>query len=180
MPNPRSRSVPADGAVRARAARVSPALFVMLGVQPILGRTLDRSDESRASTAVVVSASAWRKYLASSRDAIGQPILLDGRLHVVVGVLPEDFSFPSAETELWTAYALSPASGGETSAHVVARLRDGVSLNSATAEANVISNAIAATNGTALGSPSLESSRCVAWRTRSSRHSCLNCVCWSA
>ena len=140
--------------MRARAARVSPALFVMLGVQPILGRTLDRSDESRASTAVVVSASAWRKYLASSRDAIGQPILLDGRLHVVVGVLPEDFSFPSAETELWTAYALSPASGGETSAHVVARLRDGVSLNSATAEANVISNAIAATNGTALGSPS--------------------------
>ncbi len=137
-----------DGAVRARAARVSPALFVMLGVQPMLGRTLDRSDEDRESTAVVVSATAWRKYLASSRDAIGQPILLDGEPHVVVGVLPDDFSFPSAETELWTVYAVSPASDGDASANVVARLRDGVSLGTATAEANVIGNAIAATDGT--------------------------------
>ena len=33
----------ADGAVRASAARVSPALFQMLGVQAALGRTLDES-----------------------------------------------------------------------------------------------------------------------------------------
>jgi putative ABC transport system permease protein len=143
-----------DGAVRAPAARVSPALFVILGVQPMLGRTLDRSDEDRDPTAVVVSATAWRKYLASSRDAIGQPILLDGKPHVVVGVLPDDFSFPSAETALWTVYAVSPASDGEASANVVARLRDGVSLSAAAAEAHVIGNAIAATDGTTPGSSS--------------------------
>jgi len=144
----------ADGAVRTRAARVSPALFGILGVQPLLGRTLDTSDEDGASTAVVMSATAWRKYLGSSRDAIGQPILLDGHPHVVAGVLPDGFSFPSAETDLWTAYPLSPASDGETSAHAIARLRDGVSLNTATAEANVIANAIAATDGTPVGSSS--------------------------
>ncbi len=147
----------ADGAVRTRAARVSPALFGILGVQPMLGRTLDTSDEDGASTALVMSATAWRKYLGSSRDAIGQPILLDGHPHVVVGVLPDGFSFPSAETELWTAYPLSAASDGETSAHAIARLRDGVSLNTATAEANVIANAIAATDGTPLGSSSTRS-----------------------
>ena len=144
----------ADGAVRARAARVSPALFAMLGVQPMLGRTLDRSDEDLQPTAVVVSATAWRKYLASSRDAIGQPLLLDGKPHVVVGVLADGFSFPSAETELWTVYALSPSSDGESSANVIARLREGVSLTTAITEANVISNAIAVTNDATPGSSS--------------------------
>ena len=145
----------ADGAVRASAARVSPALFAMLGVQPTLGRTLDASDENLESTAVVVSARAWRKHLASNRHAIGQPILLDSKPHVVVGVLPDDFSFPSADTEFWTAYALLPAAGGATSAHVLARLRDGVSLNAATAEAHVIGNAIAAADGMMPGSASI-------------------------
>ena len=167
----------ADGAVRARAARVSPALFAMLGVQPMLGRTLDGSDEDHESTAVVVSATAWRKYLASSRDAIGQPLLLDGKPHVVVGVLPDDFSFPPAETELWTVYALSPSSDGESSANVIARLREGVSLNTAITEANVISNAIAADECLRHpGAPLLGSFKCVAWKTQSSRHSCLHCV----
>jgi putative ABC transport system permease protein len=136
-----------DGAVRASAARVSPALFAMLGGQPTLGRTLDESDEGIGSNAVVVSANAWRKYLASGRDAIGRPILLDGKPHVVVGVLPDDFSFPSAQTEFWTAYALPTATGSEAFAHVLARLQDGVSLNTATAEANVIGNAIGAADG---------------------------------
>ena len=116
----------------------------MLGVQPMLGRTLDKTDEGLDSNAVVVSAKAWRKYLASNRDAIGRPILLDGKPHVVVGVLPDDFSFPSAQTELWTAYAIPTAAGGESFANVIARLQDGVSLDIATAEANVIGNALEA------------------------------------
>lgn len=133
-----------DGAVRAAAARVSPRLFAMLGIQPMLGRTLDRFDETPASDVVVLSAAAWRKYLASSPDAIGRPILLDGTPHVVVGVLPDHFSFPSAGTEFWTAYVVPAGSRGESSAHVLARLNDGVSLNAATVEANVIGNAIGA------------------------------------
>jgi putative ABC transport system permease protein len=144
----------ADGAVRARAARVSPALFAMLGVPATLGRTLDRSDETLESTAVVVSAKARRKYLASNRTAVGQPIRLDGKPYVVVGVLPDDFSFPSADTEFWTAYALPRASDGEAAANVLARLRDGVSLSTAVAEANVIANALAATDSMTPGDPS--------------------------
>ena len=142
----------ADGAVRARAARVSPALFEMLGVQPMIGRTLDRSRRRSWVHCSGGERHGMAEDLASNRDAIGQPILLDGKPHVVAGVLPDGFSFPSAETELWTAYALSPASGGEASANVIARLRDGVSLDTATAEANVISNAIAATDGSPPGS----------------------------
>ena len=131
-----------DGAVRAAAARVSPALFQILGVQATLGRTLDESDEAPASDSVVVSTRAWRKYLASDPEAIGRPFLLDGTPHRVVGVLPDDFAFPSADTDVWTPYALPVASDGETSARVLARVQDGMSLSAATAEANVIGNAI--------------------------------------
>jgi putative ABC transport system permease protein len=69
-------------------------------------------------------------------------------------VLPDDFSFPSAQTELWTAYAHPTAHGGETFANVLARLQDGVSLNTATAEANVIGNAVEAADGMTPGSSS--------------------------
>ena len=131
-----------DGAVHANAARVSPALFRMLGVRATLGRALDKSDEAPELNSAVLSAKAWRRYLASNPDVIGHPILLDGKPHTVVGVLPDDFAFPSAQTEVWTAYALSAASGGETSANMLARLHDDVSLSAATAEANVIANAI--------------------------------------
>jgi putative ABC transport system permease protein len=70
-----------------------------------------------------------------------------------VGVLPDEFSFPSASTELWTPYAIAAASAGETSAHVLARVRDGVSFSAATAEANVIGNA-SEPNGMRRTSPS--------------------------
>ena len=133
-----------DGAVHANAARVSPALFRMLGAHAILGRTLDTSDERPESDSVVVATKAWRTFLASSPDVIGRSILLDGKPHRVVGVLPDEFSFPSAETDVWTAFAPATAPGGEASAKVLARLQDGVPLSAATAEANVMGNAIQA------------------------------------
>ena len=77
----------ADGASRAIVARVSPALFAMLGACMNLGRPLLDRDERLNSRVVVVSQEAWRAYLAASADVIGGTVALEGTEHIVVGVL---------------------------------------------------------------------------------------------
>ena len=136
----------ADEASRSVVARVSPSLFPMLGVRMRLGRPLLEADERGDSRVVVMSPEAWRSYFGASPDSVGRTLVLDGIGHTVVGVLAENFDFPSPETEFWVPFAEDPpAPGRERFVNVVARLRDGVSWEEATAEANVIGGHTAAT-----------------------------------
>ena len=128
-----------DGAWRAVVARVTPTLFPMLGARMQLGRPLLDSDARPDSRVAVVSRDAWTTYFGSSKDVIGRTVVLDGTGHTVVGVLAEDFDFPSGQTQFWMPFVKgAPAPGRERFVNVVARLRDGVSLEEATAEANMI------------------------------------------
>jgi putative ABC transport system permease protein len=129
----------AEGTSRSIVARVSPAIFPMLGARMKLGRPLLQPDERPDSRVVVVSPAAWSAYFGTSTDVIGRTVTLDGAGHTIVGVVAEGFDFPSRQTEFWVPWVQGPAApGGERFASVVARLRDGVSLQEATAEANVI------------------------------------------
>lgn len=80
---------------RLPAARVSPALFPMLGVQPALGRLL-RSEEDAPGRdhVVVIENDLWKRRFGSAPDVIGKTITLDGDAYEIVGVLPENFRFP--------------------------------------------------------------------------------------
>jgi putative ABC transport system permease protein len=129
----------ADGALRVVIARVSSDIFPVFRVRAMLGRALTERDEQSDAHAVVLSHEAWISYFGASRDAVGRTVSLDGVDHTVVGVLPEGFSFPSAETRFWVPLVHAPAaSGRERYVNVVGRLRDGVSIQDATAEADVI------------------------------------------
>jgi predicted permease len=84
-------------------ATVTPGVFDMLGgVQPIRGR-LFSEDEGRAgaSDRVLVSETVWRTLYGAEPALVGQSITVDGDRLTVVGILPGDFRFPSAETVLW-------------------------------------------------------------------------------
>ncbi len=129
----------ADGASRAVIARVSPDIFPLLGARTTLGRSLIERDERSDSRVVVLSHVAWTSYFSASADVVGRTIALDGVGHSVVGVLAEDFDFPSAETQFWIPLVHAPAvSDRERFVSVVARLRDEVSIQDAAAEADVI------------------------------------------
>lgn len=81
----------AEGAVRLAGARVSPALFPMRGVLPILGRGLLPDEERPDAEVVVLSEAAWRRYFGADPAVIGKTMLLDGRARTVVGVMPPEF-----------------------------------------------------------------------------------------
>jgi predicted permease len=78
------------------AVRVSPSLFSVLRVDPILGRSF-RAEEGRPgqTDVAILGYGLWQRQFGSDPTIIGQSVPLDGRHHVVVGVMPPRFGFPA-------------------------------------------------------------------------------------
>lgn len=92
-------------AERVRAAAVSPNLFGLLRVFPVVGRFFDASETLEgADTVVVLSHQYWQEHFGGSPDALQQTLTLDGRPCRVIGVAPLDFSFPDRDRQLFTPY----------------------------------------------------------------------------
>jgi putative ABC transport system permease protein len=138
----------AAGSARLSGALVSSNTFAMLGGHAVLGRTLDARDEAAGSNVVVLSHGAWHRYFGADPDIVGRTValktlgpeagFLDGTPRTVVGVIHPSFDYPSPLVDFWTPISedspARPASGGG----VIARLRDGLSIEAATDEANSI------------------------------------------
>jgi predicted permease len=130
-----------DGIRVAVHAVVTPDFFHMLGVHAKLGHLIGGADEK--STVAVVSAAFWRDRLHSDPKAIGSTVQLSGKLWTIIGVLPENMHFPQG-TEAPIVYtpALLNAEGTDDffadAAMTLARLKPGVSMQQALAEARSI------------------------------------------
>jgi hypothetical protein len=125
----------ADGTVQLYGQRVSPGLFSMRGVQPLLGRGLLPDDERPDTDVVVLSEAMWRDYFNSAPDVVGQRIQLDTATYTVVGVMPPAFG----EEAFWTGFFVPPATPGQFFfLPAQAQLAPGVSLETASAEANTL------------------------------------------
>src|SRR5581483_10009757 len=76
-------------------AETTRNLFSLLGVKPMLGRVfLPEEDRPGAHRVVILSNRLWAGRFGSSRELLGQDILLDGSKYTVVGVMPPHFEFP--------------------------------------------------------------------------------------
>jgi putative ABC transport system permease protein len=132
MPDTRT-VLTADGAVRLTGQRVSPSLFSIRSVQPVLGRGLYADEERPDANVVVLSADIWRRYFGSDPEIINRAVALSGQTYTVVGVMPPEFG----DQAYWTPYAVAPSRLGATElVRVTALLREGISLEAATAEVN--------------------------------------------
>ncbi len=124
-----------DGTVQLYGAQVSPALFAMRGVPLLLGRGLLPDEERADADAIVLGEATWREQFGGDPGIVGRTLRLDGRVHTIVGVMPPDFG-PEA---FWTPLFVPPAQPGRTMFQGgSARLRDGVSMETASAEINAI------------------------------------------
>ena len=99
-----SRTLTAYGsAERVPISEVTDGFFETLGVQPILGRTFDRSHITPGGERVVILGhGAWQRRFGGDASIVGRSISLNTEAHTVIGVLPEAFEFPlRGLTELW-------------------------------------------------------------------------------
>src|SRR2546423_9417559 len=134
---------------RVSGAVVSPSLFPLVGVEPIRGRlfTKDEGAEGRDDVAII-SARLWQRRFNSDPTIVGNKILLNGRPHTVVGIMPAKFDFPlplfnvqgsrfASRADIWKPIAFTKdelAARYARSYGVIGRLRPGISGAQAQAE----------------------------------------------
>jgi putative ABC transport system permease protein len=127
---------------RLEGRRVSANMFPLLGVDPQIGRVFTAAeDQPGAQRVVVLSYALWQRRFGGDPGIIGQSLTLNGESHVVVGVMPARFQFPSSDDQAWVPIALTQQEAGNRNRHyleVVGRLRPGVSLAQAQSEMSTI------------------------------------------
>jgi putative ABC transport system permease protein len=129
-------------AERLHGLRVSAAFLSVLGVRPLLGRDfLDSDDRPGAVPTVMLSNALWTRRFGADVSIIGRNINLDGRSYAVAGVLPASFRFVYARdvyVPIGLAADQEPNRGVRDIARVLARLKPGVSIGTATGELKTI------------------------------------------
>lgn len=129
-------------AERVAGAAATATLFEVLGVQPAAGRAFRRDDERPGGEPVVVVSRRLGERRFPDETALGARLEIGGVGHTVIGVMPDGFSFPDEETDLWVPM---PATLPEVEGMVqvqflsaVARLAPGASAESAAAEGQAV------------------------------------------
>src|SRR5262245_36684838 len=125
---------------------VTPEFFSIIGVPPLLGRLIGEGDDKAGKDMVVLSEEIWRSRYGANPSIIGTTTLLDGRATEIIGVLPKGKGYP-LDVRVWAPLTLSPEEKAIRGAHdfeVVARLKDGVTLEAARAQMNTIAANLAA------------------------------------
>ncbi len=117
--------------------------FRTLGVQPLMGRAVFMAAESRPNgpPVVILSYSYWKRQLNSDPEIIGEAISFNNTPTTVIGVLPPTFDFgsiysPGLKMDAFTPYIYDTVREYGNMLSLTGRLRPGVSLVQAQAEAN--------------------------------------------
>ncbi len=121
---------------------VTPNLFEMIGVQPLLGRNLsaDEAQEGRNAVAVI-GHNAWRERFASDPSVVGRTVRLNGRNTTIVGVMPAGFHYPLG-AEIWVPLTFTSTDRADRLSRnlfLLATLNYGVSKRQAEAELQTFS-----------------------------------------
>ena len=132
---------------------VSPVLFRVLNVPPLLGRTFTDAEENPGtdSRKVVLSHGAWVRRFGRDPNVLGKTLTLDDATHTIVGVMPRDFQFPASDpdVELWSPLTLNLAalaSRPHRLYQAIGRLAPAATIEQARQEMASVSAAIAREN----------------------------------
>ncbi len=134
----------AGEAERIVTGQVSADLFSVLRVNALHGRVFTNDEDKPGGTPVVVlSHGLWQRRFGGQTSILNQPITLNTKQYVVIGVMPETFLYPS-RVEMWVPVGqLSDQPswqqrGNHPGLYGVARLKPGATIEQADADMNTI------------------------------------------
>jgi len=122
----------------------TPALFVtdgvlpMLGAQPQAGRLFSSTDAAAGGPdTIILTSGYWKSKFGGESSAIGRTLMIDGKPREIIGVLPESFRFLDRRVSIVVPYQLDRSKTflGQFSFNAMARLKPGVTLEQAGADA---------------------------------------------
>jgi putative ABC transport system permease protein len=114
------------------AADVSADFLRVLGVEPILGRDFDLSQDRPGNTRfVLLGYQLWQRHFGGDPNAVGRTVALRDLPYTIVGILPRDFLFPGdyrPELLVPGSYSGAPEWNAQSMGmlHVIGRLREGL------------------------------------------------------
>ena len=134
----------------------------IVGVTPTLGRTYRLEDfddvvKQKEARAIVIGYDTWQRRLGGAADVVGQSIHVDGEPRTIIGVMPKGFTLVPWEDDIafWIANDLRKIPEARWMI-AVGRLKPGISLASAQAEATVITRQVLEARGEKPGATAAE------------------------
>ena len=89
---------------------VTPNLFAVLGVEPLIGRTFKDDGSAETARAAVLSYRVWQQLFDGRDDAMGSEFWIDNVPYTVAGVMPDRFWYENMHSPIWTAIQRPPLS----------------------------------------------------------------------
>jgi len=116
--------------------QVSATFFTVLGQRLRHGRAFAAPEDAPGGPPVAILGHAlWQRRFGGDPAVIGQPAILNGAAHTIVGILPSDFSFPYSAAEIWLPrpdtppmYDAEQIARGAAYLNLTARLAPGATL----------------------------------------------------
>ena len=140
-----------EGSVSVVTPGVTPNIFKLLGVQPLLGRTFTEDEGQPGGPQVVLlSEGLWKQAFNADQQIAGKTIRVNGKPRTVVGVMPASFRFPEMMGQdlhkgLWLPIQPTTEMQKDRGSHffsIVAELKPGVAVAQAHAELAAIAQHI--------------------------------------
>ncbi len=124
---------------------VSGNFFSVLGVPAALGRAFEWDETWEGNDGVIILSHAlWETHFGADPGVVGRTVELSGTTVEIVGVMPDGFSFPSDQTQMWSPWGWATDARDHVwfrRAHwvrPVARLAPGVSPTEADGQLQVV------------------------------------------
>jgi predicted permease len=93
----------------------TPSLFSTLQVQPALGQVFNEEQAQPGQDRyVVLSHTLWLNRYNRDPGLVGRDIRLNGEPYRVLGVMPEGFSYPNRNMQLWVPFSFTPDQKSDT------------------------------------------------------------------
>ncbi len=132
---------------RLRGGSVTPNLFALLGLRPVLGRDFREEDAADFGfePVVLLSHQLFERRFAADPQVVGRSLMLNGRAITVIGVMPPGIRFPERD-EFWVAYRPSADPETARARRFVAGfglLRDGASIGRVQGELDLVAGQLA-------------------------------------
>jgi len=151
--SPQSFNVGQENAQSVTGVSGTSDVLRAFAVKPALGRWFEPADDAvGAAPVVILSHVLWQQLFAGDPTAIGRKLRLNGNDAEVVGIMPADFEFVSPwmrtdDCRLWTPRSFDAEEKKQRDSHYllgIARLKDGVTVETADAEIKTIGKRLTA------------------------------------
>jgi predicted permease len=133
-------------AERFTGAYVTASMFELTRVRPLLGRYFQTGEDTPSGPRVaVLGYGIWQRRFGGDSAIVGKALRANGIPYTIIGVMPEGYLMPD-NAALWLPLQLDPVAlkrGQGNWLTVVGRLKEGVTMEAATADVNAIAQRLA-------------------------------------